>query len=160
MTRRCIPGIAAAALLMAAQQSGAQQPAAGVFKGKVAEGQYEVRTEIDLTGAPGVPRDKQKSSGMRSRCVTRQEIDNGVVSGGDCSVTKYSESPGAARILMACKDGNVSDMKYTFAPGEFGSETVTTGKEGGRPFTSLFRSSAKLVGPCLAAPAGKAAAPK
>lgn len=152
----CALATAAAAVLLAALDARAQQSGGNVFKGKVAEGQYEVKSDVDLTGVPGVPRDKQKSSESRSRCVTRQEIDNGISAGGDCSITKYTESAGAARILMACKDGKASDMKYTFAPGAFTSETTTTGKEGGKAFTSIFRSSAKLVGPCLgAAPAGK-----
>lgn len=158
MTLRALV-IAAAAI--AASQAWAQQSAANLFKGKVAEGLYEVKSEIDLTGVPGVPRDKQKSSESRSRCVTRQEIDKGISAGGDCSITKYTESAGAARILMSCKDGQASDMKYTFSQGAFTSETTTTGKEGGKAFTSIFRSSAKLVGPCLGAPpAGKAPAPK
>ena len=160
MKRRAL-GIAAAALALAVPQAAAQQSAASLFKGKVAEGLYEVKSEIDLTGVPGVPRDKQKSSESRSRCVTRQEIDNGISAGGDCSITKYTESAGAARILMSCKDGKASDMKYTFAKGAFTSETTTTGREGGKVFTSIFRSSARLVGPCLGAPAsGKAPAPK
>lgn len=146
--------------MLAAPHAEAEKSAADVFKGKVVEGLYEVKTEVDLTGVPGVPRDKQKSGGTRSRCVTSREIETGIVSNGDCSVTKYSESPGAARILMTCKDGNASDMKYTFAPGQFGSDTVTTGKEDGKAFVSLFRSRARLVGPCLGPPSGKAPAPK
>lgn len=154
-------GIAVAALLLAAQQAGAQQSAANVFKGKVAEGQYEVRSDMDLSGVPGVPPDKRKATETRSRCVTRQEIDNGISAGGDCTVTRYTESPGAARVLMACKDGRASDMKYTFSREGFASEATTTGKEGGKTFTSVFRSNAKLIGPCLgAAPPARAPAPK
>lgn len=150
---------AAAALLLPAALAQAQQSAANVFKGKVAEGQYEVRSDMDLTGVPGVPPDKQKASETRSRCVTRQEIDNGISAGSDCTVTRYTESPGAARILMACKDGRASDMKYTFSREGFASDTVTTGKEDGKPFKSIFRSTAKRVGPCPE-PAGKGAKPK
>ena len=157
MTRGCVLALAVAALVLAAPRAEAQQSAANIFKGKVAEGLYEVKSDIDLTGVPGVPRDKQKSSDVRSRCVTRQEIDQGVSAGGDCSITSYTESAGATRILMACKDGRKSDMKYTFAPGVFTSETTTTGKEDGKAFVSVFRSRAKLVGPCLGGgPGGKA----
>jgi hypothetical protein len=149
--------IAAAALLLAAAPTHAQQSAANVFKGKVVEGLYEVKSEIDLTGVPGVPREQQKSSESRNRCVTRQEIEQGVSAGGDCSVTKYTESAGGARILMACKDGKASDMKFTFSPEGFTSETSTTGKEDGKPFVSVFRTHARRLGPCpAAAPAGKA----
>jgi hypothetical protein len=156
MTRGCVLAVAAAALL-GASQAGAQQSAANIFKGKVAEGLYEVKSEVDLTGVPGVPRDKQKSTDVRSRCVTRQEIDQGISAGGDCNITSYTEAAGATRILMACKDGKKSDMKYTFAPDGFTSETTTTGKEAGAAFVSIFRSSAKRLGPCLGAgPAGKA----
>lgn len=146
---------AAAAALLAAAPAWAQPSAAGIFKGKVEEGLYEVKSEIDLTRVPGVPRDKQKSTETRSRCVTRQEIDQGVSAGRDCSVTRYTEAAGGARVLMSCKDGKASDMKYTFTPGGFASETTTTGKEGGATFVSVFRSSAKLIGPCLGAPPAK-----
>lgn len=147
----------AVALATAAPPAGAQQSAANIFKGKVAEGLYEVKSEIDLTGAPGVPRDKQKTTEVRSRCVTTQEIDQGISPGSDCAVTSFTQSAGAARILMTCKDGRKSDMKYTFSPGAFASETTTTGKEAGAAFVSIFRSNARLIGPCLGAgPAGKA----
>ena len=151
MRGRCVPGIAAA-LLLAAGAAGAQPSPSGIFKGKVAEGLYEVKSEIDLTGVPGVPRDKQKSAETRSRCVTRQEIDQGVSAGADCSVTRYTEAGNTARILMACKDGRTSDMKYAFGPDGFTSDTTTTGKEGGKAFVSVFRSKATRVGPCLGAP--------
>lgn len=152
---------AAAVLALAAPRAEAQKSAADVFKDKVAEGLYEVKSDIDLTGVPGVPRDKQKATETRSRCVTRQEIDQGVAAGADCSVTKYSESPGVASIVMVCKDGKSSDMKYTFSPDGFTSEITTTGKEAGAKFVSVFRSTAKRVGPCLGAGSpGKAPAPK
>jgi hypothetical protein len=130
----------AATLALAAPWAGAQQSAAGIFKGKVAEGLYEVKSEIDLTGVPGVPRDKQKSSESRSRCVTRAEIDQGISAGADCSVTKYTEAGSTTRVLMACKDGRSSDMKYTFSKEGFASETTTTGKEDGKAFVSVFRA--------------------
>jgi hypothetical protein len=156
MRTGCLLAVAAA-LAVAAQQAAAQPSAANIFKGKVAEGLYEVKSEVDLTGVPGVPRDKQKSSEVRNRCVTRQEIDRGISAGSDCAVTSYAESAGAARILMACKDGKKSDMKFTFSRDGFTSETTTSGKEAGAAFVSIFRSRAKLVGPCLGGgPEGKA----
>ena len=158
--RSCVLALAASVGL-AAGPAAAQQSAASIFKGKVAEGLYEVKSEVDLTGVPGVPKDKQKSGESRSRCVTRAEIDQGISAGADCSVTKYTEAGSTTRILMSCKDGRTSDMKYTFSRDGFASETTTNGKEDGKAFVSVFRSNAKLVGPCLGpAPGAKAPASK
>ena len=154
MTRCLVHGLAAAALA-AAPPAWAQQSAVNVFKGKVREGLYEVKSEVDLTRVPGIPRDKQKSTESRNRCVTQKEIDDGIPSDHECSVTKYTETAGGARILMSCKDGKASDMKFTFKPGEFASDTTTTGKDGGATFVSVFRSTARLVGPCPGAPPAK-----
>ena len=151
MTPGCVHALAAAALVAAAP-AWAQQSAVNVFKGKVREGLYEVKSEVDLTRVPGIPRDKQKSTESRTRCVTQREIDHGISSDAECSVTRYTEVAGGAHILMSCKDGKASDMRFSFAPGEFASETTTTGKDGGATFVSVFRSKAKLVGPCLGAP--------
>lgn len=161
MRTGCALAFAAAAL--AAPQARSSATPADVFKGKVTEGQYEVKSDVDLSGVPGVPRNKQKSSETRSRCVTRQEIDQGVSAGTDCAVTSYTENDSSARIEMKCKDGKTSEMKYSFtrARDGFWSETITKGKDNGVPFVSVFRSDAKRVGPCLGAgPAGKAPAPK
>ena len=144
-----IPRVAAAALALAfAGHAGAQTTPKDLFKGKVREGLYEVKSEADLTGVPGMAKEAAKPSETKRRCMTRQEIERGVEAGKDCSVTSYKESPGAATIAMKCKDGSATDMKFTFGADTFTSELRTSGKDEGKPFVSIFRTSAKYVGAC------------
>ena len=137
--------------LAVAGDAGAQAPAntKDLFKGKVREGLYEVKSEADLSGVPGLPKEQQaKRSETRQRCMSKAEIDRGVEAGKDCSVASYKSSANAANIVMNCKDGSTTDMKFTFAADAFTSELKTAGKDEGKPFVSIFRTNAKYVGAC------------
>lgn len=144
---------ACGAALAAAPQALAQAGAKDVFKGKVREGLYEVKSEADLSGVPGIPKPQMKSSETRQRCVTSQEVDRGVAPGKDCQVKSFKEGGGSANVVMECKDGSVTDMKFTFGSGTFATEMRVTGKQDGKPFVSVFRSQAKHIGACPAAAA-------
>ena len=152
-----IAAVGAALAALAAADAAAQQSAKDVFKGKVREGYYEVRSETDLTGVPGLPKEQTKSSETRKRCVTKQEVERGVEPGKDCQVKSFKEAPGATNVVMACKDGSVTDMKFTFGGDTFNSEMRITGTQDGKPFVSVFRSQAKHVGACPPAEARPAA---
>lgn len=148
--------IAAIALALAADAF-AQAGTKDLFKGKVREGLYEVKGEADLTGVPGIAKDAARTSETRKRCMTKAEIERGVEAGKDCTVTSYKDSGSAANIVMTCKDGASTEMKFTFAADAFTSELRTAGKDDGKPFVSIFKTSAKYVGACP--PAAAAAAP-
>lgn len=152
---KCL-ALAAAAALAAGSAAAAPQTPKDLFKGKVREGLYEVKSEADLTGVPGIPKEAAKRSETKQRCLTRQDVDRGIEAGKDCEVKSYKPSAAGASIVMACKDGSSTDMKFAFGGDTFKSETRTTGTQEGKSFVSVFRSEAKLIGPC---PAPKAASP-
>ena len=155
--RRMLAAALAAAALAAAGEAAAQASAKGLFKGKVKEGLYEVKSEADLSGVPGIPKEQMKSSETRRRCVTRQEVERGVEPGKDCKVKSYKESGPGTTVVMECQDGAVTEMKFAFAGDGFSSEMRTQGTDNGKPFVSVFRSQAKHVGACPPADAKPAA---
>lgn len=154
---KCL-AMAAVATLAAGPAAAAPQTTKDLFKGKVKEGLYEVKSEADLSGVPGIPKEAAKRSETKQRCLTKQDVDRGIEAGKDCEVKSYKPSPGGANIVMACKDGSSTGMKFVFGGNTFKSEMRTTGTQEGKSFVSVFRSEAKHIGPCpepKAAPAPK-----
>ena len=144
--QRCI-GLAAALLCL---EASAQPLAPGkdIFKGKVKEGLYEMKTEHDMSGVPGIPKEAQKGSQTRQRCISKEEIERGMQAGKDCQVKSLKDAGATSMLRMECIDGTATDMKMTFAPGGYTSEMTTSGKQDGKPFRSVFRSTAKYLGAC------------
>lgn len=142
--------VLAAAVALAAAAAHAQQAPSGrdLYKGKVREGLYEVKSEADLTGVPGIPKEAMKSTETRQRCLAKADVERGVEPGKDCRIASYRAAEGSAQVVMECKDGTSTDMKYSFSPAGFASEMRTTGKQDGKPFVSVFRSQARYLGPC------------
>lgn len=140
--------MAAVAALAAGAGAAAAQTPKDLFKGKVKEGLYEVKSEADLSGVPGIPKEAAKRSETRQRCLTKQDVERGIEAGKDCEVKSYKPSAGGADIVMTCKDGSSTDMKFAFGGNTFKSEMRTTGTQEGKSFVSVFRSEAKHVGPC------------
>ena len=147
---KCL-ALAAVASLAAGPAASAPQTSKDLFKGKVKEGLYEVKSEADLSGVPGIPKEAAKRSETKQRCLTRQDIDRGIEAGKDCEVKDYRQSAGGANIVMACKDGSSTDMKFAFGGDTFSSETRTTGTHEGKSFVSLFRSERPAPGALPAA---------
>ena len=150
-------GRAAAAALAAALAWGAAPAAAqapgqpqDLFKTRVKPGLYEVHNDVDLTGVPGVPAQSAKTSEVKQRCVGAAEIEQGIQAGKDCRVKDYRATAGDARVTMQCADGTSTDMRFAFSESGFESEMTTTGAQDGKPFRSVFRSKARLLGPCPA----------
>ncbi len=148
MRRIAAVGLACAGLV--ASGFAAAQPATrDIFKGKVREGLYELRNEADLTGVPGMAKADARKSETRQRCFTKQDVERGVEAGKDCQVKSYKPTERAAHLVMQCKDGTATDMKYAFTGTGYESETRTTGKqEDGKPFAAVFRTQAKYLGAC------------
>jgi len=144
---KCLAAAAVAALA-AGPAAAAPQSTKDLFKGKVKEGLYEVRSEADLTGVPGIPKEAAKRSETKKRCLSQQDVDRGIEAGKDCEVKSYKPSAGGANIVMACKDGSSTDMKFAFGGNTFTSEMRTTGTQEGKSFVSVFRSEARHIGPC------------
>jgi hypothetical protein len=144
----------AAALLLAASGAGAQPKDANAdgafapFKGKLKEGLYEIKTDHDMSGVPGIPKEHAKGSETKQRCVSRQELDRGVRAGKDCKIASAKESGNSANVRMECKDGAVTDMKIALTGNGYATEMTTTGKQDGKAFNTSIKSQTRYLGPC------------
>jgi hypothetical protein len=152
MNIRLQRALLAAALAFATTSAFAQAKAApspkDLFQGKIREGQYEVASEADLTGVPGIAKEAARPSEVKRRCMRKEEVARGVEPGKDCQVKTFKDSGSSAQVVMACKDGSSSDMKFTFGKDSFASDIKTTGVDEGKPFTSIFKTKATYIGPC------------
>ena len=138
----------AAAVLALAVLPVAAQNAPTPLKGKVKEGLYEMKTEHDLSGVPGVPKEAQKGAETRQVCMTKQDTEKGIQAGKGCAVKSAKESAAGAQVRMECQDGTVTDMTIAVGGSGYTTEMKTTGKQDGKAFSSTFRSQAKYLGPC------------
>jgi hypothetical protein len=139
--------LAAAAFALALLPAFAQN-APAPLKGKVKEGLYEMKTDHDLTGVPGVPKEAAKGSETRQVCMTKQDTDKGIQAGKDCAIKSAKEGGGGAQVRMECKDGSVTDMNIAVTGSGYTTEMKTTGKQDGKAFSSHFKSTARYLGPC------------
>ena len=118
------------------------------FKGKLKEGLYEIKTDHDMSGVPGIPKEHAKGSETKQRCVSRQELDRGVRAGRDCRIASARESGNSATVRMECKDGAVTDMKITLTGSGYSTEMATSGKQDGKAFSTSIKSQTRYLGPC------------
>lgn len=152
VTPRYAVALACLVSSFALAQAPAPAPAPGAgfapFKGKMKEGLYEMKSDHDMSGVPGVPKEHAKGSETKQRCMGRAEIERGINAGKDCKIASSKESGNNANVRMECQDGSVTEINLTLNPTGYGSEMKTTGKQDGKTFTSIFRSQAKYLGPC------------
>lgn len=120
------------------------------FKGKLKEGLYEIKTEHDMTGVPGIPKEHAKGSDTKQRCVSRQELDRGVRAGKGCKVASAKESGNTATVRMECQDGAVTDMKIALTGNGYATEMATSGKQDGKAFNTTIKAQTRYLGPCPA----------
>jgi hypothetical protein len=149
---RCALALACLASSFALAQAPTPAPAPGAgfapFKGKMKEGLYELKSDHDMSGVPGVPKEHQKGSETKQRCMSKAEIERGINPGKGCKIASSKESGNDASVRMECQDGSVTEMSLTLNPNGYGSEMKATGKQDGKSFTSIFRSQARYLGPC------------
>jgi hypothetical protein len=131
------------------------------FKGKVKEGMYEYKMEMDMGAVPGMPPGmKGPMSHTFQRCVTPEDVERGEMGKGregkgmpeNCEVRDMKMSGNTASYTMECKppramkaennitftgDGWKMDMKMAMAQGP-----------GGQPMNMTQHMEARYLGPC------------
>lgn len=151
MRRFLLCGALAAALATPGAAVAQDAATKDLLKGKMREGLYEVKSDVDLSGVPGIPKEAATRSETRQRCLGKKDIERGVEPGKDCKVKSSKGTETGAVVVMECRDGSVTEARFSFAPAGFVSEMRTSGKQDGKPFVSVFRSQAKYLGACPAA---------
>jgi len=154
MRKTCL----AAAVCLALATGAAANPF-GQFKGKMKEGLYEYKMEMDMGQVPGMPPGMGKQSMTFQKCLTPQDIEKGQMGRGggrdgnmpeNCEITNFKMSGNTASYTMACKPPNemTTDNKITFADDGFKMDMKMAMNQGGRMMNMNQRMEGRLLGPC------------
>jgi uncharacterized protein DUF3617 len=142
--------VAAVAALMA---SGSVL-AAGPFdpiRGKMKEGMYEYKMDMDM---PGMPGGMGKHSMTTQHCVTAKDIEGGDFAKGDknpgnCQVKDMKVSGNSADYKMACTDPEMTaDNHIVFRDNGFAMDTKMVMKQQGQAMNMSQHIEGKYVGAC------------
>jgi uncharacterized protein DUF3617 len=142
--------VAAMAALMA---SGAVL-AAGPFdpiRGKMKEGMYEYKIDMDMAGMPG---GMGKHSTTVQHCVTAKDIEGGDFAKGNnnpgkCEIKDMKASGSTADYKMVCTDPEMtSDNHIVFRDNGFAMDSKTSMKQQGQVMNMSQHMEGKYLGAC------------
>src|SRR6185503_18050230 len=111
------------------------------FKGKMKEGMYEYKMEMDMGAIPGLPAGMGKQSHTFNHCVTKKDIEEGGFGKNkdskmpeNCEVKNMKVSGNNASYTMECKGENAmkSDVKMTFVSDGFDMDQKMQMTRGGQ----------------------------
>ena len=127
------------------------------MKGKMKEGLYEYKVEVDMGAMPGMPPGMGKQSHTVQNCVTAKDIESGSFAqerkdkGNDnCKVRDYKMSGNTATYVMECKGDTQMrvDAKMTFADNAFTMENDMQMSQGGQAMKMKQKIQGRHIGPC------------
>jgi hypothetical protein len=127
------------------------------FKGKMKEGLYDYRMELDLGNIPGMPPGMGKQNMNFQQCVTSQDIEKGQMGRSkesqvptDCKISDFKMSGNTATYKMDCK-GEPSikgDNRITFSGETFNMDMKMAMNQGGQVMNVTQKMNARYIGPC------------
>jgi len=128
------------------------------FKGKMKEGLYETKVEMDMGQIPGAPPGMGKQTMTHQHCVTAADIEKGGAMGKgrdgkgmneSCEVKNMNVSGNTATYTMTCtKPKMTADNKVTFTPTGYVMDMTMSMDQGGKPMNMTQHMESKLIGPC------------
>ena len=127
------------------------------FKGKMKEGMYEYKMDMDMGAIPGMPPGKGRHSHTFNHCVTAKDIDEGAFGKGrdkknpqNCEIKNMQQSGNSASYTMECKgDPKMkSDVKMTFVSDGFDMEQKMQMDRGGQVMNMNQKMTGRYKGPC------------
>lgn len=142
----------ALAIAPAHAQSTAQLNA---LKGKIKEGRYSQKMDMEMGGIPGMPAGMGKQSFTIENCVSDSDIEKGDLGrrekgAPDCQVRDVKVTASSASYKMACKGEQdmTMDVAIAFAGDSYRMTMKSTMDIGGQKMTSNMTVDAKYLGPC------------
>ena len=128
------------------------------FKGKMKEGLYEYKMEMDMGQVPGMPPGMGKQNMTFQKCVTSQDIEKGQMGRGprdgkapeNCEIKNFNMSGNTATYTMECKKPNemTADNKITFTADGMKMDMKMAMNQGGRMMNMNQHMESKYLGPC------------
>lgn len=128
------------------------------LKGKMKEGMYEYKMEMDMGAMPGMPPGMGKQNHSFKKCVTPQDIEKGQMGRGpdrpgakapECEIKDYKMSGNTASYTMVCKEPKMTaDNKITFSGQDFTMDMKMAMDQGGKMMNMTQHMEGKYLGPC------------
>ena len=126
------------------------------MKGKMKEGLYEMKVEMDMSGIPGMPKGMGNRTTTATHCVTAKDIEDGAAmrpgkeAGGDCEVKDFKMSGDTASYQMVCKGATqmTADAKMTFVSNGYDMDLKMNMNQGGQVMNMNQKIQSRRVGDC------------
>ena len=124
------------------------------FKGRMKEGQYETKMEMEM---PGMPANMGKQTHTFSNCVTKEDIEGGKIGKGrdgkmpdNCEVKNFNMSGNTATYTTVCKGDPemTADSKITFSDAGYTMDMKMAMKQRGQVMNMTQKMEGRYVGPC------------
>jgi hypothetical protein len=141
---------------LAATTAVAQSPM-NAMKGKMKDGLYSYKMEMDMGQMPGMPAGMGKQTMNFQHCITPQDIEKGELGKGredrkpaNCEVKDFKMSGNTASYKMVCKGETAmtADNTITFVPDGYKMVMKMAMDQGGQKMNMTQNMEAKYLGPC------------
>ena len=135
-------------------------PASAQFegmKGKMKEGLYDYKMEMDMGNIPGMPPGMSKQAHSFQQCITAKDIEKGGFQRGkegkmpeNCEVRDFKMSGNTASYTWECKGERPmkADNKMTFLDNGFDMDMNMSMTQRGQVMNMKQKMQARHVGPC------------
>lgn len=124
----------------------------GQFKGKLKEGLYEVKMEMEM---PGMPAGMGKHAMTFQNCVSSKDLESGKLGKDEkmpanCEVRNFRMSGNTASYTTVCKgDPDMTvDTTLAFRDDGYTMTMKSAMKQGGQVMNMHQKMEGRLVGPC------------
>ena len=124
------------------------------FKGKMKEGLYEYKMQMEI---PGMPAGMGKQAMTFQNCVSQKDIDQGGFGKGkegkqpeNCEVRDMKMSGNTATYTMECKGAAPmkADNRITFTDNGFNMDMKMAMNQGGQVMNMTQKMEGRYLGPC------------
>jgi hypothetical protein len=126
------------------------------FKGKMKEGMYEYKMEMDMSGMAGMPPGMGKQSMTFQKCLTHQDIEKGQMGRGagrdgkmpeGCEFKNFTQSGNTASYTMTCTNMS-ADNRITFTPDGFNMDMKMAMNREGKAMNMTQHMESRYLGAC------------
>jgi hypothetical protein len=126
------------------------------FKGKMKDGMYEYKMQMDMGQVPGMPPGMGKQSHTFQNCVTKKDIDEGEFGKKDrrgaenCEIKNFNMSGNTATYTMECKGEHAmkADNRITFTGDGFNMDMKMAMNQRGQVMNMTQHMEGRYLGPC------------